>query len=523
MNKAVNYNHYNPKAKDYIYILIRAILIDFVIVYLFYKNMWVCMAVMPVCYYASYKLYISAMISRRKRRLESEFEELLGCISSLLSAGYSLENAVFESRKELLQIYERDSLIIHELNLMCFGIDMNKPVELLFQDLAARSDITDIITFAEMISISKRSGGDMIAIVRQTIDVIHNRHEVNNEINTMIAAKKYENRIMNLMPLGMIVFMSVFSPGYLDVLYNNVFGAGLMTICLAVYGGSWLIGAKIMAIDTGFADGMRYSRPEGKNVNKNMAKSLLFRRILSRTFLKKSIESFYTKFNTLYGELSEVMFGEWVSKLWNTMLILIPACTLLTVYAYINAHESLAYMLLIIGAVIFGVPYMSVSKVSKQLKKRREQLMLDYPEMINRFILLLGSGINMRAAWERMCKDYSMKKEKSRKIHYIYEEMISTVNDMVRGIPEAEAYERFGRRLQLLPYMKLSAMLSQNLKKGNKRMIEQLRLTSIDALIQRRDTMKQLGEEASSKLLFPMMLQFMLILIIVMVPAIRTM
>ena len=60
-----------------------------------------------------------------------------------------------------------------------------------------------------------------------------------------------------------------------------------------------------MAIDTGFADGMRYSRPEGKNINKNMAKSLLFRRILSRTFLKKSIESFYTKFNTLYGELSE--------------------------------------------------------------------------------------------------------------------------------------------------------------------------------------------------------------------------
>ena len=94
---------------------------------------------------------------------------------------------------------------------------------------------------------------------------------------------------------------------------------------------------------------------------------------------------------------------------------------------------------------------------------------------------------------------------------------------MAMGIPEAEAYERFGRRLQLLPYMKLSAMLSQNLKKGNKRLIEQLRLTSIDALVQRRETMKQLGEEASSKLLLPMMLQFMLILIIVMVPAIRAM
>lgn len=523
MNVIKNYNSYVPGVKDIVLIIARALLIDFVIVYVFYKNMWICMTTIPICIYISYKTYIESMITKQKKRLEYEFEELLSCMSSLLSAGYSLENSIYESKKELLLIYDSDALIIRELSHMCHGIEMNKPVETMFVDLANRSGISDIITFAEMISISKRTGGDMIAIVRQTIDVIHNRHEVNNEINTMIAAKKYENKIMNLMPLGIIVFMSVFSPGYLDVLYNNIFGICVMSVCLAIYGGSWLLGAKIMDIDM-CSDGslMRMPHKEEHNEN-NIKKYKRVYRILAGIGFKKLLDGIRVKFKTLYADCSEYVFGGWLLNICKIMVILIAFCTFLTIYVYVTAHDSFWYFVMIIGVLLFGIPYMSVNKLGKQLKKRKEQLMLDYPDTINRFILLLGSGINMRSAWERMCNDYIVKRNKSGLLHYIFEEMIQTQNDMLRGVPEAEAYERFGRRIQLLPYMKFSAMLSQNLKKGNKRLIDQLRLTSIDALIQRRETMKQLGEEASSKLLFPMILQFMLILIIVMVPALRAM
>lgn len=523
MTGKVNYNRYSPGMRDIFYIMVTAVLIDLIIVYVFYKNLWICLAAMPVCLYISYRTYINNMISKRKKTLECEFEELLSCLSSLLSAGYSLENAIFEAKKELLLIYDSNAIIIGELNLMCRGIEMNRPVEMLFRELAVKSGISDIITFAEMISISKRSGGDMVAIARQTIDVIHSRHEVNNEITTMIAAKKYENKIMNLMPVAIIVFMSVFSKGYLDILYNNLFGICVMSGCLLIYGSSWLIGNRIMNIDL-YSDmviskeGIHDSCKRNQTVN-----SMWLYRFVMAAGLKKALYGIKSKCVTLYGDKAESMFCKWFHKLCNTMLAVVPACAALSVYVYLYANESIMYILIITIAVIIGVPYMMVSRLNNKLKRRNKQLVLDYPEMVNRFILLLGSGINMRGAWDRMCSDYLIKKKQNGKVRYIYEEMIQTGNDMARGIPEAEAYERFGRRLQLLPYMKLSAMLSQNLKKGNKRLIEQLRLTSIDALVQRRETMKQLGEEASSKLLLPMMLQFMLILIIVMVPAIRAM
>ena len=125
----------------------------------------------------------------------------------------------------------------------------------------------------------------------------------------------------------------------------------------------------------------------------------------------------------------------------------------------------------------------------------------------------------MRGVWNRMCEDYCLMKNRAGDYHYILEEMLYSRTEMNSGVPEAEVYERFGRRIGLLPYMKLSVMLSQNLKKGNRGLVKQLRVTSLDALMQRRETLKKRGEEASAKLLFPMMLQFVLILVIVMFPA----
>ena len=70
--------------------------------------------------------------------------------------------------------------------------------------------------------------------------------------------------------------------------------------------------------------------------------------------------------------------------------------------------------------------------------------------------------------------------------------------------------------------MKFSAMLAHNLKKGNRYILEQLNMSSLDAYGQRRENVKRMGEEASSKLLLPIMLQFILVLIIIMYPAIMS-
>ena len=119
--------------------------------------------------------------------------------------------------------------------------------------------------------------------------------------------------------------------------------------------------------------------------------------------------------------------------------------------------------------------------------------------------------------------DYMKKKESDNSYYdYVYEEMRYSLSELKRGISEILVYERFGRRVRLMPYMKLCSMLSQNLRRGNRYILDQLKLSSLDAYENKRENIKKLGEEASSKLLLPMMLQFILVLVIIMFPALRS-
>jgi phosphosulfolactate phosphohydrolase-like enzyme len=91
------------------------------------------------------------------------------------------------------------------------------------------------------------------------------------------------------------------------------------------------------------------------------------------------------------------------------------------------------------------------------------------------------------------------------------------------GVSESRAMERFGRRCRLLPYLRFSSVITQNLKKGADGIIDILEKESLEALEQRKERVLQLGEMAGTKLLFPMILMLGLVMGIIMVPAFMTM
>lgn len=154
----------------------------------------------------------------------------------------------------------------------------------------------------------------------------------------------------------------------------------------------------------------------------------------------------------------------------------------------------------------------------KEKKDRREQMILDYPEITDKLALLLGAGVTVKNAWERIVADYERRREE-RGIRYAYEEMLVTYHEMQSGVAEAESYERFGRRCELREYRKLATLLSQNLRKGTKGITELLRAEAEQAFEERKAAAKRKGEEAGTKLLGPMFCMLAMVLIIVIVPA----
>lgn len=171
-------------------------------------------------------------------------------------------------------------------------------------------------------------------------------------------------------------------------------------------------------------------------------------------------------------------------------------------------------------AVLISILLLALEKQNqeKEMTKRQAQMQLDHPEIINKLTLLLGAGMTVKRAWRKIVADYEEEKNVWG-IRYAYEEMRQACNEMDSGITEAESYERFGRRCGTQIYVKLGALLSQNLRKGTKGMSQILKAEAIQSFEERKARARRLGEEAGTKLLAPMFLMLGVVLVIVIVPA----
>lgn len=160
----------------------------------------------------------------------------------------------------------------------------------------------------------------------------------------------------------------------------------------------------------------------------------------------------------------------------------------------------------------------------EQEKRREQELLMDYAELISKLMVFIGAGMTIRSAWERMVKDYEAGRRQGRlKERAAYEEMRRTCYQLVNGTPEGAAYREFGQRCRLQPYLKLSSLLEQNRKAGTKNLRAILQTEMADAFEMRKNLARRMGEEAGTKLLLPLFLMLGIVMVMIMVPAMMTM
>lgn len=184
-----------------------------------------------------------------------------------------------------------------------------------------------------------------------------------------------------------------------------------------------------------------------------------------------------------------------------------------------HSIQTRAFAILIGGtgwAVFSCVSYRQKKKEEK--KKNELQMMKEYPHILNKFHLYIEAGMTVRKAWNRIIFDYEKRKEKTGE-SLAYEEMKKTARQLKSGISEAECYEAYGERCGIPAYRKFGMMLSQNIRKGPKGLLDILTRESAEAFEERISLAKRLGEEAGTKMVIPMFMMLSVVFAIVIVPA----
>ena len=221
--------------------------ITIVIMWLFYRSVWG-----AVFFPLVWRIVNEKITKLRKERRNAKFLESflngIRVLNASIQAGFSMERAFTEVEKELKVLYGEKDLFYQEIVLLNHSMAMNISIEKLFAEFANRTGMEDVIQFAEILAYGKRSGGNWKQIIDATVYRMNEKQEVRKQIEVMVAEKKLEQKVMNLMPLGILCFLQITSWEYMQVMYHNIGGVCMMTIALGLYVFALYLSERILEI-----------------------------------------------------------------------------------------------------------------------------------------------------------------------------------------------------------------------------------------------------------------------------------
>lgn len=222
------------KLKNFITDIFKGVVKSAFVLFLFYRSFLIVIIVSVIYGIFNRKNEAKKRERREKEKMRTCFREVMLDMASSLTTGYSVENAWKGATANLEMLYGGQDLLCVEMKKVCARLECSIPLEQALADFAERTDVDDIVNFAEVFGTAKRTGGNLIEVTKNTARSIGERIEVKREIGAMLAGKQMEGKVMNMIPLVMIMYFWLCSPGFLNCLYTNS-GHIVMTVFLVIY------------------------------------------------------------------------------------------------------------------------------------------------------------------------------------------------------------------------------------------------------------------------------------------------
>lgn len=216
--------------------------------YFFYQSFWALLplSVIGVMYWRMEK---KGMMQKKREQVREQFKELMLLVSTGQRAGFSAENAFISSYQDMKALYGEESAICRVIKMLRSGKENNIPFSRIWKEIGDRLAVSEIKEFAQVYEISHESSGNMSSIMDKTADIIVRRIDTEKEIAVLLSARKLEQRIMNLMPFAIMLYISISSPGYFQGLYHSLGGAMIMSFCLLLYLSAYVLSVKMISIE----------------------------------------------------------------------------------------------------------------------------------------------------------------------------------------------------------------------------------------------------------------------------------
>lgn len=179
---------------------------------------------------------------------QMEFKNLMADLYSTTAAGGTLEKALRGALQDMRLSGERYPVLLPQMERMIVELDRNIPMDRVLDHFGEKSKDPEIQHFVQVLKAAARSGGSLPDIIRSASEMAALRMEMNAEIETMLAGRKAEWKVMLVVPAGILLYMNLGSPEYMDVLYRTASGRVIMCAALLLYAAAFAIGRRILDV-----------------------------------------------------------------------------------------------------------------------------------------------------------------------------------------------------------------------------------------------------------------------------------
>ncbi len=239
---------YALSVREWMRIMIESCAVSLFAVWICYRSPAALPAAVPIALFYC-RIRYKEMTEKKKQLLRMHFRDFLTAVHMGIRSGYALENAVRSAGRDMQILYGDSDPLVKELNRMICQLEYRIPVEKLLLEMGRNTGIGEIQSFSELISITKRTGGNLGKVLEDTWRILSRKIDTELEIQTLLAARKYEQSVMSLMPAAMILYLKITFPGFVEHLYGNTAGVLIMTAALLLYLGAFALGRWMVQIE----------------------------------------------------------------------------------------------------------------------------------------------------------------------------------------------------------------------------------------------------------------------------------
>lgn len=205
------------------------------------------------------------------------------------------------------------------------------------------------------------------------------------------------------------------------------------------------------------------------------------------------------------GDLARLFLAEMLSYSWLLM-------TLGSLLTLLMGGDGSGLLLGGILAVL--LPAALINDLHRKVVRREREVLLELPELLNQLILLVGAGSTVQQAIK-----HCLERRKGEQSHPLYRELLQMQREWESGDSFQHAMEGFSKRCGIQEVSVFTTAVLLNFRRGGNDFVLALRDLSHSLWEKRKAVSKTLGEQASSKLVFPMVLLFVVVIILVGAPA----